>query len=363
MKRVLVLCTVVLTVVSLAVPAIAQPDNDDLAAATEVVGLPFSDSVDTTEATTEVGEPVEGDEFCPPRGSTVWYALTLDQSQTVAIDTAGSEYDTTLAVYTGTDYSDLSLVECNDDTFFGLQAAVTFAADPGVTYLIQAGSFGGDGGGQLEISIGEPGKTTGKPVIFKSHFRGAGADASVESFDETTGAFSFSNASLVDGQASDSGKPSKFQTLFVSDYIETIDEATETVTFTQWFGATELSGDQFAIDKKLRSAWVMADVELFGETCTHGFEDENIECNELGTADVTVDVSWQGVGGVEKSRFMERSTFDGVRTMFRGTFSNRSANVSGGWTGDQVVDLSGGFGTIFQQSTGDFVMIRGAGAP
>lgn len=106
MKRVLVLCTVVLTVVSLAVPAIAQPDNDELAAATEVVGLPFSDSVDTTEATTEVGEPVEGDEFCPPRGSTVWYGLTVDQAQTVAIDTAGSDYDTTLAVYTGTDYSD-----------------------------------------------------------------------------------------------------------------------------------------------------------------------------------------------------------------------------------------------------------------
>ena len=38
-------------------------------------------------------------------------------------------------------------------------------------------------------------------------------------------------------------------------------------------------------------------------------------------------------------------------------------SVSGGWTGDQVVDLSGGFGTIFQQSTGDFVMIWGAGAP
>ncbi|HXV71701.1 MAG TPA: hypothetical protein VEB69_09895 [Acidimicrobiia bacterium] len=108
---------------------------------------------------------------------------------------------------------------------------------------------------------------------------------------------------------------------------------------------------------------MIADVELFGETCTFGFEDENIECTELGTANVTVDVSWQGVGGLEKSRFMERSTFDGVRAMFRGTFSNRNANVSGGWTGDQVVDLSGGFGTIFQQSTGDFVMIQGAGAP
>lgn len=363
MRRVLVLCTVMFTVLSLAVPAVAQPDNDDLASATEVSGLPFSDSVDTTEASTEAGEPVEGDELCPPRGSTVWYALTLDESQTVAIDTAGSDYDTTLAVYTGTNYSDLSLVDCNDDTFFGLQASVTLSADAGVTYLVQAGSFGGDGGGQLEISVGEPGKTTGKPIIFKSRFKGLGADAFVESFDEDTGAFSFTSAGIVDGQASEGGKPTKFATLFVSDFTETIDESTETVTFTEWFGSTELDGSQFAIDKKLRSAWVEADLALFGQTCTYGFEDEEIDCTDLGTAEVTVDVSWQGVGGVEKSKFMEKNTFDGVRTMFRGTFSSRNATVSGGWSGDQEVDLSDGTGSIYQQSTGDFVMIRGAGIP
>lgn len=361
MKRALVLCTVILTVLSLAVPAVAQPGNDDLASATEVSALPFDDSVDTTEATTEVDEPVEGEEICPPRGSTVWYALTLDANQTVSINTAGSNYDTTLAVYTGTDYSDLALVDCNDDTFFGVQAALTISADAGVTYLIQAGSFGGDGGGQLEISIGEPAKTTGKPVIFKSKFKGSGAEAFNETFDEETGAFSFSGATLIDGQANEGGKPTKFTTLFVSEFTETIDEVEETVTFTEWFGATELSNDQFAIDRKLRSAWVEADVALFGQTCTFGFEDEEPDCTDLGVANVTVDLSWQGIGGVEKLRFMEKATFDGVRTMFKGTFSNRAADVSGGWSGDRDVDLSGSSGSIFQQSTGDFVMIRGLG--
>jgi len=361
MRRVLVLSTVILTVLSLAVPAVAQPANDDLDLATEVIAVPFADSVDTTEATTETGEPVEGEDPCPGRGSTVWYALTLDASQNVSIDTAGSDYDTALAVYTGTDYSDLALVDCNDDTFLGLQAALTISADADVTYLIQAGSFGGDGGGQLEISVGEPGKSTGKPVLFKSRFKGLGADAFNESFDEETGAFSSTNASLIDGSSSESGKPSKFATLFVSQYSEMIDGVNETVTFTEWFGATELGNDQHAIDKKLRTAWVAADVALFGQTCTFGFEDEEADCTDLGVADVTVDVSWQGIGGVQKSRFMEKNTSEGVRTMFRGTFSTRNANVSGGWSGDQEVDLTGSNGSIFQQSSGDFVMIRGVG--
>lgn len=363
MKRVLVLTVVALTVLAFTIPAVAQPVNDDLSGATEVTGLPFDDSVDTTDATTETGEPVDGDEFCPPRGSTVWYALTLPESQMVAIDTAGSDYDTTLAVYTGTDYSDLALLDCNDDTFFGLQAAMTIAADADVTYLIQVGSFGGDQGGQLQVSIGEPARTTGKPVIFKSRFKGRAADAFVESFDEETGAFSSTGANLIDGQASEDGKPAKFATLFVSQFTETVDEVTETFTFTEWFGSAELSNDQYAIDRRLRTAWVSADLVLFGQTCTSSFEDEEADCTDLGPADVSADLSWQGVGGVEKSKSKEQTTFDGSRFMFRGSFSSRNAQVTGGWSGDQSVDLTGAFGSISRQTTGDFAMIRGAGTP
>jgi hypothetical protein len=362
MKRVLVLCTVMVTVLSITVPAVAQPGNDDLATATQVTGLPFQESVDTTAATTEPGEPVEG-EFCPQRGSTVWYALTLSDSQAVTVDTAGSDFDTTLAVYTGNDFTDLELVDCNDDTFFGLQAALTFTADAGVTYLIQAGSFGGDDGGQLSISIGEPGAVKGKPIIFRSKFKGSIAEAFTEEFDEVTGAFSAASATLVDGQSSEGGKPSRFSTLFVSEFSETFDEVNETVTFTEWFGAAELSNDEFEIDKKLRSAWVMTGVVLEGQSCTGTFESEELECVELGSANVDVDLSWDGIGGVEKTRFMEKTTFDGVRFSFRGRVSTRQADVLGGWSGDLTADLTGGFGSISQQATGDFVMIRGADLP
>jgi hypothetical protein len=359
MRRVLVLCTVILTVFSLTVPAVAQPDNDDLASAAAVTGLPFDDTLDTTEATVETGEPLDG--LCPPRGSTVWYELTLAESQVVAIDTAGSDYDTTIAVYTGTEFSDLTLVDCNDDTFFGLQAALTMSADAGVPYLIQVGSFGGDGGGQLQLSIGAPEKATGKPVIFKSRFRGVVADAYLETFDEETGAFSFTGATLIDGQGNEQGKPTKFADLFVSQYTETIDEPNETVIITEWFGSAELSRDQYALDKKLRSAWAEADLTLFGQTCSFGFEDEVQECTDLGTAVVSADLSWQGIGGIEKSKYRESTTADGVRLMFRGSSSTRNANVAGGWSGEQNADLSGASGSISLQSSGDFVMIRGAG--
>jgi hypothetical protein len=363
MRRFLIPVTVVLTVMALMTPAIAQPANDDLDAATGVTALPFSEAVDTTDATVEPGEPVEGDEVCPPRGSTVWYALTLDTTQPVSVNTAGSDYDTTLAVYTGSGLGDLSFVDCNDDTFFGLQAALTFEAEAGVTYLVQVGSFGGDFGGLLQISFAEPGKTTGKPIIFKSQFRGLIADAFIEEFDETTGAFSFTSVNLVDGQSHEKGKPSKFSSLFVSTFEETFDEEEGTFSFTEWFGFADLSKDQFAIDKKLRSAWVETDLVLFGQTCTGSFEFEEFACDDLGSADVTADVVWDGVGGISKSQFKEKSTFDGVRIMFRGKFSSRDADVSGGVTGDIAVDLSDAFGSLSSQNTGDFIMIRGANTP
>lgn len=361
MRRLAILATAMSMVFVFSAPAMAQPANDDLAAATAVTALPFADSVDTTAASTETDEPTE-DEFCPPRGSTVWYALTLGSGQSVKVDTAGSDYDTTLAVYTGTNYSDLALVDCNDDTFFGLQAALTFEAQAGVTYLIQVGSFGGDSGGNLELSIGEPGKLKGKPIIFKSQFRGLVADAFVEEFDESTGLFTFHSATLMDGQAKEGGKPSKFSTLFVSSFSESFDESTGMATFTEWFGAAELSRDQFAIDRKLRSAWVMTDLTLEGFECTGSFEGE-FTCMDLGPAEVTADLSWDGVGGVQKSQFKEKSSFDGVRFMFRGKFSSREADVMGGLSGDTSVDFSGAFGSINQQTTGDFIMVRGGTLP
>lgn len=138
----------------LAVPAVAQPVNDAFVDAVPVTTVPSFDSVDVTDATVEPGEP---DQDCAPVGNTVWYGLTLADATEVAIDTAGSDYDTVVGVYTGTDVGDLDLVVCNDDVAaagFSLQARVVFAAEAATTYWVQVAAFEEVfEGGQLEVAF------------------------------------------------------------------------------------------------------------------------------------------------------------------------------------------------------------------
>ena len=65
----------------------------------------------------------------------------------MTIDTAGSNFDTVLAVYTW-DGIIFTEVACSDDyppgEFRTLQSQVTFDAAAGTTYYIQAGGFDGE---------------------------------------------------------------------------------------------------------------------------------------------------------------------------------------------------------------------------
>ncbi|MGH9196890.1 MAG: thrombospondin type 3 repeat-containing protein, partial [Acidimicrobiia bacterium] len=55
-------------------------------------------------------------------------------------NTAGSDYDTVLAVYTGTSLADLSVVACNDDVI-GVQSRLLVSATAGQTLFFQVGGF------------------------------------------------------------------------------------------------------------------------------------------------------------------------------------------------------------------------------
>jgi hypothetical protein len=79
-----------------------------------------------------------------PVGNTVWYTVT-GTGDPVTIDTAGSDYDTVVAVYTesGGVYDP---VACVDDVLLdpigrSLQASVTFDTVAGETYYVQIGGF------------------------------------------------------------------------------------------------------------------------------------------------------------------------------------------------------------------------------
>lgn len=88
-----------------------------------------------------------------PFGFTAWWTFKGTGGQ-VTIDTAGSTFDTVLAVYTGSPGS-FTQVACVDDVLdprFSLQAKATIPTSAGTTYWVQAGGFGGDSG-HLEVQV------------------------------------------------------------------------------------------------------------------------------------------------------------------------------------------------------------------
>lgn len=121
----------------------AAPANDDITQATVVPGLPFTDTVDTREATSD---PSTDNAACGV--ATVWYRWTAAADGLVGFITAGSDHEATLAVYTG-EASDPVLLEC-DDGSDGLPSEIVRQAEAGATYFISAGTCcGGAQAGQV----------------------------------------------------------------------------------------------------------------------------------------------------------------------------------------------------------------------
>lgn len=132
--------------VVVAPPAAAAPANDDFANATVLSGSSISQGPDSNAgATKEVGEP---DHAGDPGGASVWYKWIAPDHGTVIITTAGSGFDTLLAVYTGHPVSALTRVTANnDDPSVGCcTSRVRFTAISGTTYRIAVDGFEADTG-------------------------------------------------------------------------------------------------------------------------------------------------------------------------------------------------------------------------
>ncbi len=114
------------------------PANDDFAQAIAVTPLPFSQSMDTSAATLAADDPT----LCTngTGGATVWYRLLAPSAGTLTISTAGSSYDTVLAVFSGARGA-LTQLACNDDYNYYLQSQVTFAVTAGATYFIEVADY------------------------------------------------------------------------------------------------------------------------------------------------------------------------------------------------------------------------------
>jgi hypothetical protein len=147
MKRLAFLVVVALCSLGLAAPVLAAaPLNDTYATRQVINALPFSDSLDTSEATTDALDGEANECGAPFTDASVWYEFVPDADAQIIIDTQGSDYATGIFVMTGSPGS-FTLQACG-------ATGVTVGASAGVTLTILVFDYDGEGnGGNLELTV------------------------------------------------------------------------------------------------------------------------------------------------------------------------------------------------------------------
>lgn len=136
---------------------VSPPDNDNFSDARVLVGSSISESFSTVGASFETGEPLP--QCDSSGGSSVWFSWTLPEGELpslVRVDTIGSEYDTILDVFSGSQLSALNSLGCDYGTFNAnwTDSTVSFEATPGVTYWFRvSGYFGAEGSAKLNLTL------------------------------------------------------------------------------------------------------------------------------------------------------------------------------------------------------------------
>jgi len=119
------------------------PAADNFANRGPILNLLNLVSYSNRGATSEPGEPLHAG---VPGGKSVWFTWTPLVSGTVTFSTAGSSFDTLLAVYTGNSLATLSEVASDDDSAGFYTSTVTFNAVAGTAYQIAVdGAYGAEG--------------------------------------------------------------------------------------------------------------------------------------------------------------------------------------------------------------------------
>jgi hypothetical protein len=116
------------------------PGNDNFANSTVITGSSATATGSNVNATKEGGEPnIAGN----AGGKSVWWTWTAPASGSATVSTAGSNFDTTLGIYTGSSVAALTLVASNDDAPGVHTSLVTFNAIAGTTYQIAVDGYDG----------------------------------------------------------------------------------------------------------------------------------------------------------------------------------------------------------------------------
>ena len=135
-------------------PPAAPPTNDNFSAAQVITGCNGTVAGSNVGATKETGEPNHSPDNMAGSRS-VWYRWQAPSTGTATIATAGSNFDTVLAVYTGNSVNLLTVIAKNDDIAGDdTTSGVTFSATAGTVYMIAVDGFdSGDGGATGSITL------------------------------------------------------------------------------------------------------------------------------------------------------------------------------------------------------------------
>ncbi|MEI6862097.1 MAG: MBG domain-containing protein, partial [Verrucomicrobiota bacterium] len=128
------------------------PANDNFENRIVLTGTAASTTGSNVGATREAGEPNHAD---LAGGKSVWWSWTAPATGTVTISTAGSSFDTLLAVYTGTAVGALTSVGSNDDSSTSTNSStVVVGVQSGTTYQIAVDGFiGATGTVKLDLTF------------------------------------------------------------------------------------------------------------------------------------------------------------------------------------------------------------------
>ena len=121
----------------------SQAGADDFADRVALSGASGRREASNANASKESGEPDHADDS---GGASVWWTWTAPATGPVTFDTSGSDFDTLLAVYTGSSVSGLTEVASNDDSGGSDWSGVRFSAQQGRAYHIAVDGWDGDTG-------------------------------------------------------------------------------------------------------------------------------------------------------------------------------------------------------------------------
>ncbi len=125
------------------VTAVFKVPGDDFVQRIPITGWSNLVTAVNTSATRETGEPYHAGNT---GGHSIWWSWTPFSSCNVTISTAGSSFNTVLAVYTGNCVSNLNLMASNDDDGTNRTSRVIFPATAGITYAIAVDGYNGAAG-------------------------------------------------------------------------------------------------------------------------------------------------------------------------------------------------------------------------